>query len=129
MTLLPRPIVRSALRVVSPGAATLVLEGVFREPNAEEWFCPLVDDVHRRAVTEDYPEVVLDLSNLEYANASAWKCFVYWLRKLRADERAHYNLRIRTNQRHRWQRIGMPSLIVFGQDRLIIENHAGGELR
>ena len=125
MTLLGRAIVRAQLKIgATPETPnSLVFEGVFREQNVEEWFRPLIDELHARAVTLKLDEVVLDLRQLEYANAAAWKCLVYWMRLLQDDGNARYNVRIVANEAHRWQRVGMPSLQVFGRDRLIIESH------
>jgi hypothetical protein len=107
---------------------TIVFEGILREPNLERWFYPMVDEVHQRAVDQKLREVVIDLRRLEYANAAAWKGLVYWLRRLREDPAAVYRIRIRANEAHRWQRVGMPSLQVFGQDRLIIESIGEGPI-
>jgi hypothetical protein len=120
MMLLAQPIEHGPLRIFTPreAPATVVLDGVIRDPDPASWFCPVIDQIHRRAV-EDKPSVVtIDLRQLEHANAAAWKCFVYWV-KLMAD--ASYKLRILSDERHKWQQVGMSALRVFGGERLEIK--------
>jgi hypothetical protein len=119
---------RGPLRVFSSDQTPngLVMEGVLREPDPAAWLCPLIDSVHTRAARDGLAEVVLDLRALEYANAAAWKCIVYWVRLL--GDGSKYRLRILTDQKHRWQQVGMTALRVFAQQRLEITEYRAGRL-
>jgi hypothetical protein len=103
------------------GNAFVHIEGVMREANVDDWLRPLIEDVHRYTVDMQCTEVALDIRKLEYANAALWRCIVAWLKRIRDDEHARYNLRLCANVTHRWQQLGVPMLTVFGVDRLIIE--------
>jgi hypothetical protein len=102
-------------------ANRLELSGSLREPHPDEWFDPLIKEIHSEAIAARLEEVELDIRELEYANAAVWKCFVAWLRLIRTDAQAAYNLRIRSDPKYTWQRVGLASLAVFGGDRLIVE--------
>jgi len=109
------------------GEYSVVFEGLMREPHPDTWFVPLINEAHTHAVSDRLREVVLDIRNLSYANAAAWKCLVYWLKRMHQDSRASYRLRILCEQAHSWQHVGMPALRVFGGDRLVIEVFDGGK--
>jgi hypothetical protein len=99
---------------------TVVLRGVIREESATTWLMPLINELHEEAVKLRLPQVTLDLSHLEYSNAMVWRCFVSWIRRVHDDQNAQYCLRILSSSRYRWQRVGIPTLRVFGGKRLII---------
>jgi hypothetical protein len=109
-------------------AAGVAFEGLMREPHPDAWFVPLIDEAHAKAVAEQLREVVLDIRRLSYANAAAWKCLVYWVKKMQQDRRACYRLRVLCEEAHSWQHVGMPALRVFGGERLVIELYANGRL-
>ncbi len=119
MMLVPQRIERGPLSIYTPNDKPdrVVLEGVIRDPDPAAWFCPLVDQIHQRALESQTEEVTLDMRKLEHANAAAWKCFVYWVRLMSG---ATYKLRILSDDKHRWQQVGMSALRIFGGDRLEI---------
>jgi hypothetical protein len=127
---LVEPFARGPLRVAAPKDSynVVALEGVLREQDPAAWLCPLIDEIHARATRERFKEVVLDLRPLEYANAAAWKCIVYWVRLLKETSDSPYRLRIYADDKHRWQQVGMSALRVFGQDRLEIITYREGRL-
>jgi len=98
----------------------LTFQGILRDADVGKWLQPIIDRVHREAVHKSAAEVVIDIRGVEYANASAWKCFVYWLRLLTDDSAAHYGLRIVCDGTRHWQQVGVPFLRVFGADRLTL---------
>jgi hypothetical protein len=106
----------------------VAFEGLMREPHPDTWFVPLIDEAHGKAVAEQLREVVLDIRKLSYANAAAWKCLVYWVKKMQQDRRAAYRLRVLCEEAHSWQHVGMPALRVFGRERLVIDVYANGKL-
>lgn len=122
MSLSPRLVERASLRVRVGGGQgnQIVIEGVLREVDVGVWLTPLIDEVHQEAVAQALGEVVLDLRPLEYANASVWRCLVLWVRQIRRDPEARYNLRLLSEPKHRWQGIGISALRAFGADRLIV---------
>ena len=130
MNLRIESIERHALRVFNPPgrANTIVFEGVLREPNPTEWLCPLIDEIHRQANARELKEIVLDLRPLEYANAAAWKCIVYWVRLLKDPSPSPYKLHLMADEKHRWQQVGMTALRVFGEKRLEITVYRHGRL-
>jgi hypothetical protein len=107
---------------------TIAFEGLMREAHPDTWFVPLIDEAHGKAVAEQLREIVLDIRRLSYANAAAWKCLVYWVKKMQQDRRAYYRLRVLCEEAHSWQHVGMPALRVFGGDRLVIDLYANGRL-
>ena len=123
MTVPNRAMVRNGVRVAATGP-TLTISGILREPEVGSWLIPLVEEMHQSAVEEALEELVLDLRNLEYGNASIWKCLVHWLKLAREDPRARYRLRVRSSAGRRWQEIGMSALRVFGGDRLVVAHDA-----
>ncbi|HZS40075.1 MAG TPA: hypothetical protein VFF06_24765 [Polyangia bacterium] len=130
MKLLFAPIERGPLRVFARAGShnVVAFEGVLREQDPAAWLCPLIDTIHARATDEHFKEVVLDLRRLEYANAAAWKCIVYWVQLLKDGGESSYHLRIYSDDKHRWQHIGMTALRVFGQSRLEITVYREGQL-
>ena len=102
------------------------ISGVLRDADAESWVWPIFESVHRAACSSGAAEVVLDLRGLEYANAAAWRCIVLWLRRLHVDASARYCLCIRSQPSYQWQRVAIPSLLIFGKDRLRVQQ-AGGQ--
>jgi len=116
---------------VSDEAGQLIVvtfDGIMREANPSEWFVPIIRSVHSRAVAQGSSDVALDIRRVTYANAAAWKCFVFWLKTMREDARARYCLCIRCEEAHQWQEIGMPALRAFGGHRLVIEFYRDGQL-
>jgi hypothetical protein len=121
MKLDARTFVRGGAEIsLATGGTTLRIAGSLREKDVGAWFEPLIQQIHAAATEHAVPEVVLDLRDLEYANAALWSCLVDWLRLIRREMRQTYKLRLRSGP-HGWQRIGVPTLIVFGVDRLIVE--------
>jgi hypothetical protein len=104
---------------------TVLLSGVMRELEVGAWLRPLLEDIHEVAVEHSMKEVVLDIRRLEYANAALWKCLVAWLKRIHQPG-TKYNLRVISDPSQSWQRIGIPTLRVFGTDsqgveRLVVE--------
>ena len=67
-------------------------------------------------------ELVLDLRALSYANAEGWRNLVLLLRLLKGPPRAAYKLLLLTNMTHQWQRVGIPTLSLFGGSMLNIDS-------
>jgi hypothetical protein len=123
------PSTRPQVRITDAERELIIaFEGLMREPHPDTWFVPLIDEVHGKAVAEQLRELVLDIRRLSYANAAAWKCLVYWVKKMQQDRRAYYRLRVLCEEAHSWQHVGMPALRVFGGDRLVIDVYANGRL-
>lgn len=110
---------------VAQEGTSIRISGVLRDADAESWIWPIFESVHRAACSNRVTEVVLDLRHLEYANAAAWRCIVLWLRRLHVDESALYSLCIKSQPAFQWQRVAIPSLLIFGKDRLLVQP-AGG---
>jgi hypothetical protein len=127
MNLRVDPLEHGPLRVFTRGN-TVVLEGVLREPEPAKWLCPFIDDIHRQANEHEIKEVELDLRPLEYANAAAWKCIVYWVRLLKEPSMTPYQLHVIGDQKHRWQQVGITTLRIFGEKRLKITVYRHGRL-
>ncbi|HEV8320331.1 MAG TPA: hypothetical protein VG389_01860 [Myxococcota bacterium] len=127
MNLPPRELRHGSItiRIGAQGGHAVAFEGVLREQDDGAWLRGVVAEVHHAAVTQRMQELMVDLRALEYCNATAWKCFVEWVRVLRHDPEAHYLLRVVSNPEHRWQAVGMSALRVFGGDRLVIEGRSG----
>jgi hypothetical protein len=128
VTLAPRLVERGSARIdVWAEARNVVrIHGVMREPAVGDWLLPLIDEIHGTARAEHLQEIVLDIQELEYANAAVWRCLVHWVRRVRQQGAAPYSLRIVSNPECSWQRIGVPSLRPFSLDtngapRLILE--------
>jgi hypothetical protein len=121
---------RPSVRVIvnADGNNILALEGLMREERPDGWFLPLIDELHERAVAFGLSEIVLDLRRLAYANAAAWKCLVYWLKKMHQDSRSRYQLRILCDEAHHWQQVGMPALRIFGGARLRTTLYRGDKI-
>jgi len=119
-----REIQRGSARIVvgAQGGRTVEISGILREHDEGLWLKMLVTDIHAAAVERRLEEVTVDLRGLTYCNATAWKCFVQWLRLLREDAAARYGLRVISNPDQRWQLVGMAALRAFGADRLVIDH-------
>ena len=123
------PATRPEVKIsATDGAYCVAFAGLMREAHPDTWFVPLINEAHGRAVNDRLREVVLDIRQLSYANAAAWKCLVYWLKRMHQDSRAGYQLRILCEQAHSWQHVGMPALRVFGGERLVIDVYDGGKM-
>ena len=123
MRLLQKAVQRGALQV-TPSPDGAAFKGVIREADPESWLGPLVDELHGAALRTQVETLEVDLRELEYANAAAWKCFVYWLKRM-ADDSAQYHLHFLCNESHRWQQVGMSTLRVFGGDRVQVTYERG----
>ena len=124
--LLHKTIERGPLQIsTSPtSGSTLVFKGVMREPDPAAWLCPLIDEVHAAAVRQELNVVKADLRTLEYANAAAWKGFVYWVKRI-TDEKANYRLHFLCEEGYRWQEVAMSALRVFGGDSVQVTTTRG----
>jgi hypothetical protein len=111
---------RPPLLVVVAGGG-MELSGRAADPEVAGWLCPLIDDVHKAAVATEMTKVVLDVRRLEHANAALWRCLVYWVRVLRRDAAARYDLEVLAAPAHGWQIVGMASLRIIGADRLRVQ--------
>ncbi len=124
MNLAPRKICRGSTVVevgLSPGNVVRV-SGVFRETGEEPWLQDLLVSIHEEAQRIRLDELLLDLRDLTYANAEGWRNLVLLLRLLKGPPRASYKLLMLTNMAHQWQRVGIPTLSVFGGSMLNIES-------
>jgi hypothetical protein len=123
MSSTPSRVVRGAVqvRIWEQGHNIVALVGVISEPDVARWLQPLLEDIHQAALVRGLDEVILDIRNLEYANAALWKCLVVWLKRIREPRERIYGLRLRANDQHRWQQIGVPTLRIFGADRLRVD--------
>lgn len=124
MNLAPRKICRGSTVVevgLSPGNVVRV-SGVFRETGEEPWLQDLLVSIHEEAQRIRLDELLLDLRDLTYANAEGWRNLVLLLRLLNGPPRASYKLLMLTNMAHQWQRVGIPTLSVFGGSMLNIES-------
>ena len=106
---------------LSPGNVVRI-SGVFRETGEEPWLQDLLVSVHEEAQRVRLDELVLDLRSLTYANAEGWRNLVLLLRLLKGPPRASYKLLMLTNMTHQWQRVGIPTLSVFGGSMLNIDS-------
>jgi hypothetical protein len=103
------------------GPRALELRGVLREIDAQTWLSPLVREVHRLAVAQKLDEVVLDLRELEYANASLIKCLVEWMRLIRDEGTVRYRVRVRSTNAHRWQKVGIAGVEALAKGLMTVE--------
>jgi hypothetical protein len=115
--LLVKTIQRESLKIVPSAGGGVAFRGIIREPDPASWLVPLIEEMHAAARHSELATVQVDLRELEYANAAAWKCFVFWLKRM-ADDRVSYRLHFLCNESHRWQSVGMSTLRVFGGDRV-----------
>jgi hypothetical protein len=77
----------------------------------------LIDQLHREVVEHRQPEVSVDISTLEFMNASCFNVFVSWLNlitELPAESR--YRLRFTINSAIPWQRRSLRTLSCFATD-------------
>jgi hypothetical protein len=125
--LLHKAVQRGPLQIASTAGGAVVFKGVIREPDPASWFGPLIDELHASAVRLELATVEVDLRALEYANAAAWKFFVYWLRRI-ADDHARYELHFLCEAAYRWQEVGMSTLRVFGGERVRVTTYRGEHL-
>jgi hypothetical protein len=121
--LFQKSVQRGPLQIL-PGDGSVIFKGVIREPDPASWFGPLIEELHASAVRQERASVEVDLRELEYANAAAWKLFVFWLKRM-TDDKATYQLRFLCNEAHRWQQIGMSTLRVFGGERVQVTTYRG----
>jgi hypothetical protein len=123
MRLLHKTLQRGPLSILPTGGGA-AFKGVIREADPASWLGPLVDELHGAALRTQVESVEVDLRELEYANAAAWKCFVYWLKRM-ADDNARYRLHFLCEESHRWQQVGMSTLRVFGGERVQVTTYRG----
>jgi hypothetical protein len=83
------------ITVGAAGGNSIAFTGTLREVSVGEWLNPLIQKVHAQAIGRGMSEIVVDIRELVYANAAMWTCLVGWLRMLRSDPGATYNLRPR----------------------------------
>jgi hypothetical protein len=110
---------RNALRVQVSGN-TVRLEGVLGEVDVRNWLFPFLQLVHQQAVASSMPEVVFDIRRLSYASAGVWRSLLLWLRLLRSERGAPYSVRLLSDPAYRWQKMGVPAIVPFGADRLVV---------
>lgn len=124
MSLSPRRLSRGSavVDVGAPPGNVVRVRGVFRETGGDPWLYSLLEVIHGEAQAAHLPEVVLDLRELSYANADGWRNLVLLLRLMKGPPVASYKLRMLTNMAHQWQRVGIPTLSVFGAGVLTIES-------
>ncbi|MCU0656565.1 MAG: hypothetical protein MUF64_15330 [Polyangiaceae bacterium] len=110
---------RNALRVTMGGNA-IKFHGVLHEMDAREWLFPLLLEVHQIAVETRMPEVVFDIRQLTYANATLWRSLVLWFRLRKQSPSTPYRVRLLSDPVYRWQKLGVPPLARLGGSWLTI---------
>lgn len=110
---------RNALLVVM-GGNSIKFQGVLHEVDAQDWLFPLLQEAHQIAVSTRMPEVVFDIRQLTYANATLWRSLVLWLRLLKQSPSTPYRVRLLSDPVYRWQKLGIPPLARLGGSRLVI---------
>ena len=107
MSFPPRTESRNALLVVL-GGSSIKFQGVLHEVDARDWLYPLLLELHRIAVETAMPEVIFDIRQLTYANATLWRSLVLWLRLLKQSPSTPYRVRLLSDPVYRWQKLGVP---------------------
>ncbi len=82
----------------------------------------LVAGLHARLHAEHARHITVDLSRLEFMNASCFNVLVNWLQlvtELAPHER--YQLRFATNQAIPWQRRSLRTLSCFATDLVVLQ--------
>lgn len=102
------------------GGRTIKFQGVLHEIDAQDWLFPLLQKVHQIAVSTSMPEVIFDIRQLSYANASLWRSLVLWLRLLKQSPSTPYHVRLLSDPVYRWQKLGIPPLAQLGGSWLVI---------
>lgn len=110
---------RNAL-TVTVGGHTIKMQGVLHEVDARDWLYPFLRDIHQAALGGQMPEIVFDIRQLTYANASLWRSLVLWLRLLRDAPSTPYRVRLLSDPVYRWQKLGVPPLARLGGARLLV---------
>lgn len=123
MGLRPRRLERLSAEITVGTSAPNVIEirGVLREPDVGTWMMPFIEEVHAAALAQGLGEVQLDIRGLTYANATFWRCLLGWLKLARDAPEGSYTLHILTDPGQRWQLMGMPSLRLFGKQKLVVD--------
>lgn len=119
MTFAPRTERRNSL-TATLGGHTIKLQGVLTEIDVQDWMYPFLKEIHQTALDKQMPEVVFDIRQLTYANASLWRSLVLWLRLLRESPSTPYSVRLLSDPVYRWQKLGIPPLARLGGERLVI---------
>jgi hypothetical protein len=80
-------------------------------------------DAHERALAGRHGEVVVDLTQLQFANSTCLKQILSWLGRVVALEGApSYRVRFLSNPNLHWQRRSLHALASFAPDVIIVEN-------
>ena len=121
MSLPHRLLVGTAVKVQigENGSNIVKLEGVLRDPDVPKWLSLAISDIHSAAVARLLSEVVLDIHDLEYANATAWRCLMGWLHLIHSDPFARYKLRVISESSYHWQQIGVRTMRILGKEHMV----------
>jgi hypothetical protein len=78
--------------------------------------------VHDDAVRRGARQVVVDLTDLEFASSSCLKAFATWLHVIQQlADHARYQVRFVSSARHAWQRRSLGALVAFAADIASVE--------
>ena len=79
-------------------------------------------DVHARALVDRCPEVVVDVSRLEFINSTCFKEFLRWIAKVEiVDPSSRYRIRFRYDHRVAWQKRSLRALEHFAVGLVTVE--------
>lgn len=99
-------------------------EGVLSDRDPESWMPTLLNGATARM--DSRSEVVLDLTELSYMNSGGFRVLIQWLKTFR-QEHSERVLRVRANRRHLWQRVGLATLQVVGDEHVVISGLLDGQ--
>ena len=120
MTALQRKALERATVRIEVAGHTVRIRGVLGEPDTSPWLSGFLGDIHRDAMSNKVPEVILDIRQLRYANAALSRVLLMWLRQVRETGEGAYSIRLLCDPIIRWQKFSVPPLQTFGADRLVI---------
>lgn len=103
------------------GTITMRLVGS-AESDSKSALDVLLRGIHEAALADKVAEVVVDLRALEFMNSSCIKAFVSWIGTIQdSPPTSHYQLRILSDSKKRWQDRSLTALACFAADLIHIE--------
>jgi hypothetical protein len=106
----------------TPSVVRVELSGEAEMTSAEA-LADALRDAHSRVLAARHAEVVVDITQLHFANSTCLKQILSWLGRIVTLEAAQsYRVRFLSNPNIHWQRRSLHALASFAPDVIIVEN-------
>lgn len=111
-----KPVSESGIEMKADGT-TIMFSGSINHPRPQVFMEPFIEDVHNSIISNNIPEINLDITKLRFLNSSGIREIVDWVLKMsKLPEEKKYKINFICSREHKWQESSITTLIYLNQN-------------